>query len=60
MYILSYPASVTLENVLDELQNADELGGCENVNDYINLMNAVISECNARITTSINLKESEA
>lgn len=52
--ILSYSASVTLENVLQELQSAEELNGCENLNDYISLMCAIISECNARIETSIN------
>lgn len=56
MKILSYSASVTLENVLQELQQAEELNGCENLNDYISLMTAIISECIARIENSINTK----
>ena len=57
MRILSYSASVTLENVLEELQQAEELEGCENLNDYINLMLAISAECNARIEAAINTKK---
>lgn len=57
MKILSYSASVTLENVTQELQQAEELYGCENLNGYICLMCAIISECNARIQYSIINKE---
>jgi hypothetical protein len=54
MKLLSYSASITLENVLDEMQGAEELDGCENLNDYINLMLAISAECNARIEAAIN------
>lgn len=57
MRLLSYSASITLENVLEELQGAEELGACESLTDYINLMLAVSSECNARIEAAINNKE---
>jgi hypothetical protein len=54
---LSYSASVTLENILNELQGADEIEGSENLNDYINLMLAISAECNARIENAINTQK---
>jgi hypothetical protein len=54
MKLLSYSASVTLENVLEEMQSAEELDGCENLNDYLNLMLAISAECNSRIENAIN------
>jgi hypothetical protein len=54
MKLLSYSASVTLENVLEEMQSAEELDGCENLNDYLNLMLAISAECNTRIENAIN------
>jgi hypothetical protein len=54
MKLLSYSASVTFENVLEEMQSAEELDGCENLNDYLNLMLAISAECNARIENAIN------
>jgi hypothetical protein len=57
MKTLSYSASVTLENIINELQGADEIEGSENLNDYINLMLAISAECNARIENAINPKK---
>jgi hypothetical protein len=54
MKLLSYSASVTLENVIEELQSAEELDGCENLNDYLNLMLAISAECNSRLENAIN------
>jgi hypothetical protein len=54
MKLLSYSASVTLENVLEEMQSAEELDGCENLNDYLNLMLAISAECNSRLENAIN------
>jgi len=54
MKLLSYSASVTLENVIEEMQSAEELDGCENLNDYLNLMLAISAECNTRIENAIN------
>ena len=54
MKLLSYSASVTLENILEEMQSAEELNGCENLNDYLNLMLAISAECNTRIENAIN------
>ena len=54
MKLLSYSASVTLENVIEEMQSAEELDGCENLNDYLNLMLAISAECNSRLENAIN------
>lgn len=41
---LSNQASNILKNVLDAMQEADELGGLENHEDYANLMQAIATE----------------
>lgn len=57
MRLLSYGASITLENILEELQQAEELEGAEDQSDYLNLLLAVGSECMARMEASLTNKD---
>jgi hypothetical protein len=45
---LSYSASVIYEEVINTIQQAEELGGVEDAQDYISLMEAIIKECEER------------
>ncbi|CAB4121830.1 hypothetical protein UFOVP26_33 [uncultured Caudovirales phage] len=45
---LSYGASVIYEQVLNAMQEAEEMGGVKDDQDYINLMQAIVAECEER------------
>jgi len=53
MKYLSHNASVIFENVVDEIQSAEEFESVENTEDYIALMYAIISQCNTRIENAL-------
>ncbi len=46
---LSQGAALILSETLDVLQNAEELGGVDDTEDYVLLMTIVIAECQKRI-----------
>ena len=46
---LTRGSALILEETLNVLQSADELGGCDDTEDYILLMATVMAECRKRI-----------
>ncbi len=48
--------NLILERVLNELQRADELGGCDTTAEYFQLMDAVIAECRERRSNALRWK----
>jgi len=50
---LSAEAEEIFDKVIWELQNAEEMGGVEDDQDYLNLMEKIKTECEARIATCL-------
>lgn len=50
---LSVGAAMIYEKVLNEMQEAEEMGGVRDTQDYLNLMQAIIAECEQRAATAV-------